>query len=165
MNACPQNCQWSMNSNSGREQFDVFVESEVDAQTLLCSARILRNFWQREKPIADAQMALDHDIVLAQIIVEIHELEKLLTDFHRWRDEGMLFERRITSAVAGPNLSVSIGRDPGLIYSVDKPAFIVCYSNGAAMSGRWAFVIDQSCVRLAVESIAAILEEAGRLKL
>jgi hypothetical protein len=101
---------------------------------------------------------VDYEISLAQVLVEIDAIENLLNDLSRWRDDATHFERQLTPESAGQKLVLSVCHDPGLIYSVDKPAFKICYSNGASMSAKWMFVVDQSCIWLAMESIKGALE-------
>lgn len=155
---------WSISSNSGREQFDISLSSRIDARKCLCAVALRRSFWERDRPIADAKITVDYEISLAQVLVEIDALENLLVDLHRWRDDATHFEREITPPSAGQQLVVSVSRDPGLIYSVDKPAFTIRYSNGASMSANWAFVIDQSCVWLAIESIRRVLDVLANIE-
>lgn len=152
------NNSWSMNSNSGREQFDIAFSSRIDARTTLCTVALRRSFWERDRPVPAAKMTVDYEIRLVQVLVDIGAIENLLIDLHRWRDGATHFERELTPATAGQNLVLSVCRDPGLIYSADKPAFAIHYSNGASMSAKWAFVVDQSCVWLAMESIRRVLD-------
>jgi len=150
--------RWSISSNSGREQFDIAIGSRIDARTCLCAVALRRSFWARGGTLASANMTVDYEISLAQVPVEIAAMEDLLVDLGRWRDDATHFERQVTPESAGQKLVLSVCHDPGLIYSADKPAFKICYSNGASMSAKWMFVVDQSCIWLAMESIKGVLE-------
>ncbi len=150
--------RWSLSSNSGREQLDITLCSRIDARTCLCAVALRRSFWERDRPLAGASITVDYEISLAQVLVEIDAIENLLNDLSRWRDDATHFERQLTPESAGQKLVLSVCHDPGLIYSVDKPAFKICYSNGASMSAKWMFVVDQSCIWLAMESIKGVLD-------
>jgi hypothetical protein len=57
---------------------------------------------------------------------------------------------------------VRIGKNEGLLFTRDKPALTLTYRGTPAMEGTWAFLLDQSCVRLGADGLQAFLREIGR---
>jgi hypothetical protein len=107
-------------------------------------------------------MTADHDVELSQVLMDVDALRDLVVDLRCWRDEGIPFERELAAASTGQQLVVSIGVDDGAVRSIGKAAFGVHYCDGPPMSVECSFVIDQSCVFLAMEAIANVLDNVVR---
>lgn len=146
---------WSISSASGRERFLCAVLSDAPYQgVLVCSLRVEGSFWDRSRHLSSADIIPDFDVCLAQVLVDVECLEDLRKRFEEWLRAGTHFECRLNASKSGgQELIVSVGADPGLIYVDAKPAFMIEYSAGAFMTGKWSFIVDQSCVRLAIEAL------------
>lgn len=141
--------QWAMTSASGREQFACArVCGSEDSPSGIFEISISGSFWHRGEPIQSASMALDFHVRLPQVLLSESGMAALRAHLSHWLEGQDTFECVISPARnCDQVLTVALGTDPGLICSRDKPAFIVSYSRGAAMVGRWAFIVDQSCIR------------------
>ncbi|MGO1073330.1 hypothetical protein [Lysobacter sp. CA199] len=142
-------------SSSGREAV-VLVGTPVDSfpGTVLCALTVGGDFWCRNRVVAEAELTVDFEVSLPQVVVDKKQVVALNDRFSAWMDDRKGFVVPLSPASrTGQSLTISIGVDPGLICSADKPALIVEYACGASMAARWAFIVDQSCV-------AAHLEQA-----
>ena len=140
---------WLMSSASGRERF--LCTRIAPAKISRCSlykVEVNGNFWDKGVPLAEAGISPDFQVQLPQVLFSDDALVALRGHINSWLEERTHFECLMTPELNSDQiLTIAIGSDSGLISSKDKPVFIVNYSRGSAMVGRWAFVIDQSCVR------------------
>ena len=148
--------QWSISSNSGWHRFDVVLDRAINEDVCIASLAIEGRYWERSKRLQDADMTTEYSVSLPQVLLSFESLDRLWRDLHRWREEGTHFSRDLIAPSSGQELIVTLGFDPEFIYTVDKPTFGIAFSNGS-MSGKWRFVVDQSCVYLAIESIQRAL--------
>lgn len=101
----------------------------------------------------------DFAVLLPQVVVSNVALKDLRRRLVEWQINPSDFVCDLGAGTGGDQaLTLSIGRDSELIYSVGKPTCALTYRCGASMSGRWAFVVDQSCIRLCAESLNEFLK-------
>jgi hypothetical protein len=150
---------WSIGAASGRGRFDCFLKSRPDdAGTLLCAIHIVGETWQRDRPLANAALALDFDVLLPQVVVNWLSFELLHKRLGEWQSNPNEFVCDLGGKELGDQrLTFAMGRNERLICSTLKPALTFSYSDGASMAGEWAFVVDQSCIRLCADELARIL--------
>ena len=154
---------WTMTSASGREQFVCARTCASDRHPWkIFEISISGNFWNRGDPIQTASMVLDFRVHLPQVLVSEDGIATLSAHLGMWLEDQSEFECVVSPVGQGDQLlSLALGYDPGLIYSKNKPAFIVSYSRGPAMSGRWAFVVDQSCIRRFLDDLSTNAHSMG----
>jgi len=150
---------WSIVSSSGRECFFCkFKLNRTDYSYISAHLEIKRKFWQRGVHLKNAQMVEDFNIILPQVIIDNNHLKLLCEKLKFWQISYQGFDVKISSEKEkGQSLIFSIGKDDGLIYSASKPACIISYSSGSAMRARWAFIVDQSCIRNCSEELSEVL--------
>jgi hypothetical protein len=160
---------WSLPSSSGRSHIDCALLSHSErANSLLCSIAVAGAFWQRGVKRQPLDLTSDFEVVLPQVLLDIDALKHLRERLVEWQVNPSDFNVELGVRSEGDQqLSFSIGQDKDLIYSTDKPAATISYSCGASMNGRWAWVVDQSCIRRCAESIkdfvrAAEAERVGK---
>lgn len=136
-----------MTSASGRERFSCARVSSIEnSRSGIYEIVISGDFWSRAEPLETASLSLDFQVRLPQVLLSEDGMETLRDHLVTWLDDQLSFECMIELNF-DQILAVALGSDPGLISSRERPVFIVSYSRGATMVGRWAFVVDQSCVR------------------
>jgi len=138
-----------MTSASGRERFSCARVSSIEnSRSGIYEIVISGDFWSRAEPLETASLSLDFQVRLPQVLLSEDGMETLRDHLVTWLDDQLSFECMISPELNFDQiLAVALGSDPGLISSRERPVFIVSYSRGATMVGRWAFVVDQSCVR------------------
>lgn len=127
------------------------------------SLTLERQTWQRDRPLQNAALTRDFRIELSQVVLRIDSLRRLRQRLIEWQVNPAHFTCELCDITAGDQrLSMSIGRDERLIVDLFKPAFIVAYACGPSMSGRWAFLVDQSCIRLCAERLGELLRARSK---
>ena len=146
--------EWRMNSARGDRYIAIEdLGTAENASFSTVSIELAADFYDRTRPIKTAKIIPDFCIKLKQVAIRRGALlelnEKLLT----WLDHRVEFQIRL-SPDAGQNISLdlSFGRDDNWICSVDKPVLCIRYQDGASLAIDAAFVVDQSCARLWLES-------------
>jgi hypothetical protein len=154
---------WSIHASSGRGRFKCFSKSQpTDAGTLVCAVQIVGEAWQRDRPLADAALTVDFEVLLPQVVVDWLSLELLHQRLVEWQLNPYEFVCDLGGKqVSDQRLTFAIGRNEKLIYSTLKPALTLSYSDGASMAGEWAFAVDQSCIRLCADSLVNILKNGS----
>jgi hypothetical protein len=118
------------------------------------SIRVDADFWDRSVSIENAVLMQDIHVLLPQVILSDAALKSLAAHLQGWLGNRQPFECSISPEGAGDQVvSVMVCRDEELICSEDRPALVLSYSRGSAMRGRWAFVVDQSCIRSFLEDL------------
>jgi hypothetical protein len=126
------------------------------------SLTLERQMWQRDRPLRDAALIRDFRIELPQVVLRIDSLRRLRQRLAEWQVNPAEFTCKLCDSNAGDQqLSMSIGRDERLIADLFKPAFIIAYDCGPSMNGRWAFLVDPSCIRLCAERLGRFLRAAS----
>lgn len=134
------------------------ARSSQVAGTVTGSVVLERQAWQRDRPLKDAALTRDFRIDLPQVVLRIDALRRLRQRLVEWQVNPAGFTCELCDAAVGDQaLSISIGRDERLIADVFKPALIVTYDSGPSMAGRWACLVDPSCIRLCAESLGGFL--------
>jgi hypothetical protein len=152
---------WSLQSSSGRER--VSFEGRMLTSrlgTVAGSLTITGTFWQRDRNLSSATLTQDFDVVLHQVLVQAEDLVGLHRKLLAWLQTYAEFECELsTSAPGDPRVRLQLGKNDGLICTRDRPALTLTYKGRPAMEGEWAFLVDQSCVRLCAEEMQAFLHE------
>ena len=61
----------------------------------------------------------------------------------------------------GLSFSVAVAPSDTMISSASKPLFEVVYTAGRALNAAWAYIVDQSCVRIMLEELDALMTASG----
>lgn len=155
---------WSFPSSSGRERVS-FAGRALTSRlgTVAGSVTVTGTFWQRDRELSGAALTRDFDVVLHQVLVEVEDLVGLHRQLVAWLQTFAEFECELGTAAPGdPRIHLQLGKNDGLICTRDRPALTLTYRGMPAMEGKWAFLVDQSCVRLCAEEVQAFLHEIGR---
>lgn len=141
-----ENYAMTMSSTSGREKlsFALVGTSELGR---IYEVEVGGYFWDRSVPLEAASMTRDFEVRLPQVLISEKGVSALRQHLAAWLDDRHCFECTITSQDSEQILSVKVGADARFISSQEKPVFELSYSRGASMSARWAFVVDQTCIR------------------
>jgi len=155
---------WSIRSSDGRSRMACrSANYSQDTGKLTGSLTLERQAWQRDRPLQNAALTRDFRIELPQVVLRIDSLRSLRQRLIEWQVNPADFTCELCDGTAGDQrLSMSIGRDERLIAAVFKPAFIITCDCGPSMSGRWAFLVDQSCIRLCAESLGELLRSKSK---
>ncbi|WMJ68354.1 hypothetical protein [Stenotrophomonas sp. 24(2023)] len=119
--------------------------------------RISGDYWARAETQSYEGTAPDFGVVLQQVIFRREWLVDLIRDFERWLDTGQPFSCRFEGYGGGQIICMSLGDDPRFVRSTHKAVFALTYTSGLVMNSGCSFVIDQTCVRMAVEGISTCL--------
>jgi hypothetical protein len=120
-------------------------------------------FWQRDVLVSKAELVRDFEVLLPQVVVDLDALSELRHRLVEWQVNPSEFVCRLGTEKGGDQvLTFAVGRDANLICNVLRPACILTYECGAAMVGRWAFLVDQSCIRLCSDSLGEFLKTLPR---
>ncbi|QSI33331.1 hypothetical protein GNX71_28705 [Variovorax sp. RKNM96] len=150
--------QWAMPSASGRARIScALVGYSKDPGTLLCEVETSREFWPRGHDDRSQGTIPDLQVKLPQVLINLASLKSLRERLVEWQVNPSAFTLELGAAKGDQQIAFAIGQVQGLICSVDKPACTLTYACGAAMQGRWSFVVDQSCIRLCAEAMAEFL--------
>lgn len=138
----------TISSSSGRESFRLSFESRKDALVSIFRASIAGSFWDRQKPLERAELVRDFEVALPQVALSSDALDALRRCVDTWL-ETRADQSCVLSPVGATDqiLSISIGADSRLLWTAERPAFVVRFERGATMKGDWAFLVDQSCLR------------------
>ena len=150
---------WSMTASSGRESIR-FNTNEVanSNKELLFTVSIEGRFWERQA-IADRQLVDDFQVYLKQIIIPKESILELLSKLTCWLDTPEEISCFLSMPASGQTLRVSLGSHHNVIIDRGKSVFCMTYEASHAFKGEWAFVVDQSCVRIAVEELTQFTTE------
>jgi hypothetical protein len=154
--------RWSLSSSSGRNDINcTFLRRSEKPDALLCQIQVTGEFWQRRVKQQPTDLTSDFEVVLSQVLVDIDALKSLREKLVEWQVNPSSFSVELGIQSGGDQrLSFSIGQEKTLIYSADKPAVTISYSCNASMESKWAWVVDQSCIRLCAESIRDFVRAA-----
>ncbi len=97
----------------------------------------------------------EHVVHLRQLVVHDTALKTMRDALRRWLFDQSPLVVELTSE-RGAALTITIGPRTDVISSVRKPAMIVEY-RGIALEFKTSTVIDETCVRIAVEGLEAVL--------
>ncbi|WP_457336920.1 hypothetical protein [Rhizobacter sp. P5_C2] len=160
----PDQVGWSIRSSDGRSRMACrSTNSSQDSGKLTAALTLEQQTWQRDRPLQNAAMTRDFRIELPQVVLRIDSLRRLRQRLIEWQVNPAHFTSELCDIAAGDqHLSMSIGRDERLIADLFKPACIVACDCGPSMSGRWAFLVDQSCIRLCADSLGELLRSKSR---
>ncbi len=94
-------------------------------------------------------------LCLSSILVSGTQLSQVEADLETWLRTGLPFQRELRD-VPGQQMLLSLRADARLITSPEKPALILTY-RGSGIEASFYTVVDQSCVRIAHETLRAAL--------
>jgi hypothetical protein len=152
---------WSIRSSSGREHVSVkFTGKYVDIRGQVfygCEVRIDGYFWGRFGKHIEGDLLEDFSVVLHQVHVYRNRLENFLSRLNAW----MCQPSEMTVDLGGNenDFIIEIGKEDGIISSLEKPVCSIKYFSGSFQSARWAFVVDQSCVWLLIDELIDFFEK------
>lgn len=150
---------WSISSNRGWESFECELLND-HGDDLLCRLTLNGEYLDRSQPESNGDLVLpDFKVSLPQTLLSRQSLRGLYMDLFRWREMGELFSRDIQAAGSGGQmLRLPIEDNPRFIQSAGKRVFTIQYVSGLAMAITSSFLVDQSCVGLALDELARSLE-------
>jgi hypothetical protein len=80
----------------------------------------------------------------------------LTAELAAWLDVPKEFELEL-SGVEEQSLRIALGVRSEYISKVDRPVLTINYRGGRMLGGEWAFVVDQSCLRILHDGLAEAL--------
>jgi hypothetical protein len=101
-------------------------------------------------------------IKLPTVLVLMPACDQLMIDFDRWLESYTPFERYLTST-SEQVVTLAVGRRDDLITTADHPAVTFCYDDGRCRL-EVLFVVDQSCIRIARDGLAATMRPFTRFR-
>lgn len=149
---------WSISSNRGWESFECELLND-HGDDLLCRLSLNGEYLDRSRPESNGcHVVPDFNVLLPQTLLSRQSLRGLYMDIFRWREIGGLFSRDLQAAGSGGQmLRLSIEDNPRFIQGAGKRVFSIQYVSGLAMTITSSFLVDQSCVGLALDELARSL--------
>jgi hypothetical protein len=144
---------WKIRSNSGWRDATFVPVNGAEGQLLRHRITIRGRFWRR--PGTDGDLVDDFEVSLQQVLVTQTQLQALLDAMNSWLLDQVGF--KCTLGDGDPEIGVEFSVRAGLICSESKPVCTITACFGPAFLGEWAFVVDQSCIRMASEELAAAI--------
>lgn len=152
--------EMEIRSSSGRNVFSITSNMKNGASDDLCGAVRIEGVAYRNFANSDAsELVDDFLVVLPQILLSKECLKKFENNLNSWLLNSIEFSCQLTSFENSRRnrLLVSLGASDRLISSLDKPAFTIQYQGGAFLSGSWSFLVDQSCIRIAIDGLRMLI--------
>ncbi|HJU38712.1 MAG TPA: hypothetical protein VJ724_04005 [Tahibacter sp.] len=137
------------------------IAPAVDADTVCCAVTVEGDDWDRREK-RPGNIVADFRIVLPQVLMRLARLRALLGLLDVWLADFEPFEYKVcVRAEVRQDFLVCLDRQPKLVYAIGKHAVTLRYDVGESMIGYWAFLVDESGVRIWRDSLAAFLEARG----
>lgn len=150
---------WTMPSNSGRGAATFTVRGVGCAGGLVCEVAIDADFFALGR--SSLGPIVPHlRLRLCQAVVDAEGLRALLADLRRWEADRTPVRRQISADQSSQLLIVELGVRDGVICAPDRPVFTIRYEDFPTRIEH-RFVVDQSCVAIAIESLARVVETTG----
>lgn len=134
----------SFDSKSGQVKFNIFLASNSSTHSETGPAPSENDFEN------------EYRIVLPSIMISAQSCGALLNDFNDWLHSFSPFIRPII-ATPSRTLEIQVGDRENYITSLEKPVFTFFYSAGSCRLEVF-YVIDESCVRIASQELATVLQ-------
>ncbi|WP_312236044.1 hypothetical protein [Stenotrophomonas sp.] len=148
--------RWSLPSNRGMESLECEVVGSTDRE-MVCRFTLVGEYWNRE-PEAKREATEDFRVVLPQVIVARDALGGLRQSLVDWLEDNGSFSCALQPTDGGGQvLEVSLGDHPRLVRSTQKEVFTFSYFSGLVMTTSFSFMVDQSCVRMAIDGLTDCL--------
>jgi hypothetical protein len=150
----------TMTSNRGASVTSiVFVDPRVDGKQVL-EVSVSEECWDRRQAEAGDLMRPDFNMTMHQVVSSLGQLQSLLGALDSW-----LFERADVDVelcvIEGQSLRFKMAPDSEWISSREKPVFFGSYATNPSVATCWAYVVDQSCVRIMRDELAEALSMAS----
>ncbi len=150
--------RWTLTSSSGRNEFTgVFLRhwnDEIRSLLLLAEITVQGMFWPRGQEMSGTELVTDYAVTLPQVIVQKDAIDRLIAELTNWSNRPKQFSVDLASSKNNDQaLKIFFGVSDSLISSVEKPACVLMYTNGAFIRGEWSFVVDQSCINNFLSSL------------
>lgn len=154
-----QKRSWSITASSGRESIRFnSTEGAIINTELLFAVSIDASFWER-KANSGRLLVEDFHVDLKQIVIPKESVLELLSKLKKWLESPGEISCSLSTPTSGQTLLISLGSHHNVIIDRGKSVICMTYEAGHAFKGEWAFVVDQSCVRIAVEELAQFTTE------
>ena len=150
---------WMMPSSSGRDAATFSVRGVGSAGGLVCEVALDADFFALGRSALGA-IVPDLRLRLCQAVVDTEGLRALLVDLRRWEANRTPLRRQLPVNGSSPSLTVELDVRDGVICTPEQPVFTVRYETTLTRIEH-GFVVDQSCVAIAIESLARIVETTG----
>jgi|GEM_PF-5223103 len=151
---------WTIPSSGGRDAAALTVRGVGSAGGLVCEVAIDSDFFALGR--SSLGPIVPHlRLRLCQAVVDMEGLRALLADLRQWEVDRTPVRRQI-SADGVPPLMVELGPRDDVISSQEQPVFTVRYENTLTHIEH-GFVVDQSCVAIAIASLARIVGAGGAI--
>lgn len=152
--------RWSLPSTSGRDQlmgeFKSLAKDRHGGTVFVTDLRISGLFWPRLQIGASSALTADYDVSLPQVLVDWRALDDLIVALGAWLEQPRPISIELCPAPAkDQSLVRSVGDVAGLITAADKPGCRIRYTGTVFRGGDWAFVVDQSCIRIFYDDLCA----------
>jgi hypothetical protein len=149
---------WTMPSSSGRDAATFSVRGVGSAGQLVCEVALDADFFALGRSVL-GPIVPDLRLRLCQAVVDTEGLRALLADLRRWEADRTPLRRQLSAEQPSQSLTVELGVREGVICTPDRPVFTVRYEDFPTHIEH-GFVVDQSCVAIAIESLVGVVEGA-----
>ena len=154
---------WSMRSSSGRISLSCeLIRQSVKTRAMVCAIKMRGEFFERGAAKSVGELVPDFSVSLSQVLLYPQAVQLLRNRLVEWQTNPASFEVELgTSKEGDQRFSIALAQDSQLRYEIHRPACIITYGSPSAMLGRWAFIVDQSCVRSCAEELRQFLATEG----
>jgi hypothetical protein len=160
--------QWNLYGSEGRTSLGgnflrIWRPSKRGNELILAEIAI-KNLWlnRSSEKISYHNLPTDFTVTLSQVVMSRQRIEELIEDLDHWIEMPI----EISKPLHPPDQNEQeIGfnfRLPDIHRKLAKPRFEVEYSGIAFPTGKWCFLLDQSCIRIFVSELRNALETLGR---
>lgn len=145
-----------MPSSGGRDAATFTVCGVGSAGGLVCEVAIDSDFFAIGRS-AFGPIVPDFRLRLCQAVVDMEGLHALLADLRQWEVDRTPVRRQISADEPSQSLIVELGVSDEVFSKPDRPVFTARYETPRTRIEH-GFVVDQSCLAIAVESLSRVVE-------
>ena len=98
----------------------------------------------------------DTTAILHQLVFQRAHLAAVAAELEKWTVDQAPFRLALVDT-PGCRLSMSVGARDDFISSAMKPVFAMEYDRGPRLRAAWAYVVDQTCIRIMLEELKFFL--------
>jgi hypothetical protein len=146
--------EFTLSSNSGREEMKFALLHSIVADTdeaCICSLTLKGRNWRELIGKYQWEIIDDCTVHLHQVLLSVSRLTELYHILMAWLRHPFVIEQELAMHEY-LYFQFSLGPDAGIISSAEKPVARLAFAVGS-LRGDFAFVVDQSCIRLFASGI------------
>lgn len=149
---------WRLPDSSGRNEFRAAVVQVTDQDgrpRFKISFSISGMFWNRIE--SSSKTIADVDLAVSQLLVDRTHLVELLAALDEWLQSHKAFSSHLSADGDDQSLEFEVSSSELRVSSAERPACIITYRGSVLNLAQFILVVDQSCLRIFRDSLAAIL--------